>query len=486
MKSPQEKYSPGHSSEFYPESTSNSPKMRSLAPPQFKLESSSPVQLTDDPSKATMEMEQALSNSGPEPISQVEPASSSGLVPPLIPMDQSTPSTPVGPAPATSSMDIWGTDPETSFGLPLGDLSDPFASEADSSKSEVKASKKKGKASKSQSSKSEAKSSKSSARPIPIPRGFRSRADIAVKLKIAQITSGKFKVQRPAKGQQAEITGGINYALRPPTQKPAGANIARHFCSMMKLLDVSQEEAQLKVKEEEEVLEWSNNKTSSATAFADGITLQAVVDHLKGTEAIKGLEAKAQKFKEKKSTKKKNPTQAELTTLRLFNHWRKLQEEANGNYGQFQVVYTGGRSGQHGETKLTKTGGGQHIYGTMRPCLACFIYMHLAGVDTNTYNPKHGPSWDSKNARLSIVELMWEQYGKVMMGSKSQRSMEKEDWNGLVARVMKKLDWAGAGAKITSDFNVSKGTLHKGKDGNMTHRKRAFNGDTSSDDERTI
>jgi len=487
MKSPEEKYSPDHSSEFYSESMPSSPQMRSLAPPQFKLESSSPVQLSNAPAKAMMDMEAAITDPGSEPNSQFGSGGTPSSVPP--------PTSPLASDAPSSSLNIWDiTNEEDSFSGPVPKFSGHNGKEAEfggadtkSSKSEVKASK-----SKSNPPKSEAKASKASISVKRIPRQFRESADEAVKTKIDEITKGKFKVQRTGKGQQAEIRGGVNYVIRSPSQKAAGANVARHLSTMLKMLDGSQEEVQFKVKEQEKILEWSNNKKSVKSAFADGKTLKEVVAHLKGLQPIKDLEKqaheykenKAQKFKKKKGLKKRS--EAEKTCSRLFGHWKKLQDEASGDYSQFMLKYVDGRSGQHGETKLTKTGGGDHIYGTMRPCLACFIYFHMAGVDTSTYNPKHGPSWKSKNARLSIVELMWEQYGNAMLGGKSQRSLKSGDWKELVAKVMKEMDWAGAAAKITSDFNVSKGTTYKGKDGKMTHRNRAFNGDTSSEDGRSF
>ncbi|KAJ9447677.1 hypothetical protein DIPPA_70222 [Diplonema papillatum] len=94
-------------------------------------------------------------------------------------------------------------------------------------------------------------------------------------------------------------------------------------------------------------------------------------------------------------------------------HIRKLPADID-RYGNYTLVLvkSDDRSvdGEHAEAKIVDylVGEGKdfsYIGGTLRPCLACSLYMKAKRIDQKKYNARSGPFWASKAALAPLVRM---------------------------------------------------------------------------------
>ncbi len=95
-------------------------------------------------------------------------------------------------------------------------------------------------------------------------------------------------------------------------------------------------------------------------------------------------------------------------TPRIERHRDKLtkrlkQKQTMRSKYEYEIVH--GLRGEHAEIKLIKNNKYlDTITGVNRPCLACTIYMRMAGIQTTVYNNHVGAYWDSQNALMPIIK----------------------------------------------------------------------------------
>ncbi len=151
-------------------------------------------------------------------------------------------------------------------------------------------------------------------------------------------------------------------------------------------------------------------------------------------------------------------------TIRIKRHRSKLNKRLQRKKNmrtKYEYRIVRGLEGQHAEIKLVKDNKYlDTITGVNRPCLACTIYMRLAGVLTGVYNNHVGAYWDSKNALMPIIT---DYLAAVTMTSlkliKPDANLESEIIRSIIQTVI------GRRAVIvtTSRTLVSNGPLHRGE-----------------------
>lgn len=280
-----------------------------------------------------------------------------------------------------------------------------------------------------------------------------------LRTKVDAITVEIERMVRERKVHQSNLNVGVQLSPQGPVAMSDKRKMVRHLATVFLALDKVQTEVQVAFIKNSEELLWASNKNSRTVTYS-GQTLDATLTSLQSTYG------------------------GELDTrfppnTRQRRHYDKLMAVDRNNFGNYNLrKVAGGVSGQHAETGIVDEAGPDnidYIGGTRRPCTACYLYMHLRGVDESAFNPHHGAYWDSNAALQSFSEWLWTTF--------QNRWVENESTlDALTTTIVNELDWDKAEEVVTNQYFATLDTLNE--EGEPT--RHTHDVDTDSEDEGTI
>lgn len=273
------------------------------------------------------------------------------------------------------------------------------------------------------------------------------------KFKTIAINSGKMKKVGNSFGQG--IYGGKQGQLKGKRKMTHYEKVARHLATILLALDGKREEVQVGVSLSKKKLAIACNKSSLSKYH--GMTLDQILGNWESNQKMNDT-----------LTKEKS---------RRGRHYRQLQSFFERSvFKDFKIIVSDeGTSGQHAETKLLAKYGHKnfdYIGGTRRPCLACYVFMHMNGVSQDKFNSHHGPLWDTQNAYKAFAEVMIPQFQSRWNSNKT------EDENQVVAAIMNNYNWNHAANQVGNLFHITGSTYDRW---NRKHTQQTFDYDTESD-----
>lgn len=289
--------------------------------------------------------------------------------------------------------------------------------------------------------------------------------DILPKLKaaVSKLTTGSGKMEQKWTAHQAPINVGTNQSPQPARKMQAHENMVRHLGTVLLALDPSQVEVQVALSNLKKEMFWASNEVGKLK-IKDSLSNGPVTNFINAVEALV----------------QKTPFSDDSRAAR---HLAQLKSTDKANYQDFSISrVNSGKAKQHAETKIVNEIGDSDldwIGGSRRPCVSCFIYMILRGVDPGKFNQHHGSHWDANAAVLSFAEHIWSDLFEKEWNKGEYAFDSKKDLGTVNTKIVNSLDWDKAEKALTENFYVNESALNNGE----PSRKDSLAYDTDSDNE---
>lgn len=323
---------------------------------------------------------------------------------------------------------------------------------------------------------------------------YRSKMIELLKVKAHGMANNKMHVTGHA--HSADIYTGLNINKVQARKYEDYQAFVRHLSKVLLFMDYGQIEVQSAIHRNSQTVVVASNKNTSAYQFTDNQTVLSLVNNIAADlkeklhqwktnpmEIVKQeLIEKAIKAEEKKRNgtgkrgrkKKSNKTNQQpnnappikvpppkitkrhiekgnamiLRSGHISDQYAKLLHDLK-KFGDHKLRHTTkGNQGQHAETKIIQSFGPNtfdFIGGTRRPCLACFMYMHMVGENADHFNKHHGSFWDSQAAYESLVELKHSEF-------KDQWKSTTDDLHTIVDRIVNDMPWDQLPPLISKEY----------------------------------